>query len=67
MKGNQIKQVLVVLLCGLLLGFAIPPLAVQPDKPPLAHDGPYQVSVRIMHLTDASRNNRRVGYLVRPQ
>jgi predicted dienelactone hydrolase len=43
-----------------MLGFALHPLAALSDESPLVQDGPYQVSMQIMHLTDANRDNRSI-------
>src|SRR5690349_14471126 len=58
MNDNWIKRVMVVLLCGLVLGFTLPPLAAQSGELPPSQDGTYKVGVRVLHLSDASRDNR---------
>ena len=55
---QKAKFTVLMLLCGLMLGLALPSLAAQSVKSPVAQDGPYQIGVRITKLTDASRDNR---------
>jgi predicted dienelactone hydrolase len=56
--AQKSKFIQVILLCGLFLSFDLSLLAARQHKSPVDVDGQYQVGVRILKLTDASRDNR---------
>lgn len=60
---GKMKVTVLILLCALVLGLSVAPLAAQ-DKPPVAQDGPYKVGVQILNLTDSTREDRALQIFV---
>ncbi len=58
--SQKVKFAAFILLCGLMLGLSLPPLAAQTDTSPVVEDGSYRVGLRLMTLSDASRDNRKL-------